>query len=371
MANELTMFDPKAGVPAHIANWGTEGNMPERQTVPSLSPQGKTWTVSLNGEKTKMMKKDSDGEMVPVSVMKVVVLDFAKRRGRAYYPGSYDPNKESAPICWSDDGITPDASLADSLPEGADPKETPHKVSSRCDTCPMAAKGSKITDNNKAVTACSQHRMLAIVPAQKLDFTPLRLKIAITSDFDKQSPDAEAQGWFAFSNYMDYLKSRGVQHSAQVVTKMKFDPNATYPKIFFAAERWLDASEKAQVVPLTKDPDVLKLLGGTWTPAGVDGVQKGDPTVAEATPVAEPTASVAEASQPAIEDDDDDGEIVMVGLDAPAAQPVQEPAQAKKAPPEARKSTTSPKAAAAPATDDAPATSQDPELGALLAEWGD
>lgn len=362
MANELTMFDPKAGVPAHVANFfGAEGsNMPERQTVPSLSPQGKMWTVSLNGEKTKMMKRDSDGEMVPVSIMKVVVLDFAKRRGRAYYEGAYDPDKESAPICWSDDGITPDASV----PEAIKDSKTSHK----CDTCPMAAKGSKITDGGKAVTACSQHRMLAIVPAQKLDFTPLRLKIAITSDFDKQSPDAEAQGWFAFSNYMDYLKSRGVQHSAAVVTKMKFDPNAAYPKIFFAAERWLEPNEIAQVAPLVKSDDVQKLLGGTWTPAGVDGVRKDETTAAVEAPQTEAQQATAAAAT-ADEDEDDDGEIVMVGLDAPAAEPAQGSAQAAKAAPEPRKTSRSPKAAVAPVAE-APATSQDPELGALLADWG-
>jgi hypothetical protein len=206
--------------------------------------------------------------------------------------------------------------------------------------------------------------MLAVVPAQKLDFTPLRLKIAITSDFDKQSPDAEAQGWFAFSNYMDWLKSRGVQHSAQVVTKMKFDPNAAYPKIFFAAERWLEPGEVAQVAPVTKSEDVQKLLGGTFTPAGVDGVNKNETT---ATPQPEPEAKPAAAP---VNDDDDDGEIIM-GLDAPAAEPVQEPAQAKKAPPETPKAKAAPKAAAAPPVDEAPAVSKDPDLAALLADWGD
>jgi hypothetical protein len=73
---------------------------------------------------------------------------------------------------------------------------------------------------------------------------------------------------------MDYLKSRGVQHSAAVVTKMKFDANAAYPKIFFAAERWLEPQELAIVAPLTKSDDVQKLLAGTYTPAGVDGVEK-------------------------------------------------------------------------------------------------
>jgi hypothetical protein len=361
MANELTMFDPKASVPAHIANFfGAEGsNIQDRATVPSLSPQGKVWTVSIDGQKTKIEKRDSDGEIVPASVMKVVVLDFAKRRGRTFYEGAYDPANESAPICWSDDGITPDETVPDEI------KST--KTSYKCETCPMAAKGSKVTDQGKAIAACSQHRMLAVVPANKLDFQPLRLKIAITSDFDKQSPDAEAQGWFAFSNYMDYLKSKQVQHSAGVVTKMKFDTNAAYPKIFFAAERWLDAAELAQVAPLTKSEEVQKLLGGTYTPAGPDGVEKHSTTAAVEKPQTEPQQATAAAATV----DEDEGEIIMTGLDAPAATPTQGAAQAGVAAPEAAKTTASPAAAVgANVEQPAAASTVDPALGALLADWG-
>jgi hypothetical protein len=402
MSQELTMFDPKAGMPAHVASFfGSEegSNIVERTTVPSLSPQGKQWTISLNGDKTTLMKKDPDGELVPVSVMKVIVLDYAKRRGRAYYEGAYDPANESAPVCWSEDGVAP-------------PLTVEKRQSDKCETCPMAAKGSKISDNGKAVTACSQHRMLALIPANKLDFPPLRLKIPITSDFDKQSPDAEAAGWYAFSNYMDFLKSRGVQHTAAIVTKMKFDTNAAYPKIFFAADRWLTPEELAEVVPITKREDVLGLLAGTWTPAGVDGVKQEEaaaavgkeqiepaagtePTVAEKmqavadkakaeaaakAPVETPAQKALREAQEAValeqagnaasgaaggieagpkpaSDDDGDGEII--GLDAPPATPKQEPAQAGVA-------VTQEKAGAT-----APTKPVDPALASLLAEWSD
>lgn len=382
MSTELTMFDPKAGMPAHIAGFfgSDEGsNIVERATVPSLSPQGKTWTISLNGDRTQLMKRDADGETVPVSVMKVIILDYAKRRGRAYYEGAYDPANEAAPVCWSEDGIAP-------------PNTVEKKQSEKCETCPMAAKGSKISDNGKAVTACSQHRMLAIIPANKLDFPPLRLKIAITSDFDKQSPDAEAQGWYAFSNYMDFLKSRGVQHTAAIVTKMKFDTNAAYPKIFFAADRWLEQAELAEVIPITKREDVVSLLGGTWTPAEPEAkvepakvddaaarVQAGMAKVAEAAKEAKaPTETKAQkalreaqeavaaeeagnaasgaaggttaALKPA--SDDDDGEII--GLDAPPAKPAQGAAQAD-----------------TPVVEAAATKPVDPALASLLAEWSD
>lgn len=385
-SNEVTLFQPGAALPAHVANFFDDAgaNIQDRQTVPSLSPQGKMWTISLNGTKTKLERKNTDGDMEPVGVMKVVILDYAQRRGRAYYEGEYDPAKESAPVCWSEDGITPDDSLPPPLPVGAQATPgKPRKICETCASCPMAVKGSKITAQNKAVTACGQHRMLAVVPAFKLDFQPLRLKIAMTSDYDALSPDMEAQGWMAFSNYKDWLNSRGVKHTAALVTKMKFDANAAYPKIFFAADRWLETNEIAQIAPLTKDPDVQKLLGGHFTPAGVDGVPKGDaipapegnapaPIAGAATP-ASTAAPPAASPSPAPTADDDDGDIVMTPALAAgtAPQPPQEPAQASKPPPEAEPPVEDPPAAAAAAAAAAPAVSTEvpDDVAALMKEW--
>jgi hypothetical protein len=181
--NALTAFQP-GQVPAHVAAY-SEVLGENTTTVPSLSPQGKVWTISIDGQKTKLEKRDTDGEVVPVTVMKVVILDYAKRRGRTFYEGAYDPDKESAPICWSDDGITPDATV----PTSKRPRPASSATPAR-----KAAKGSKVTDQGKAIAACSQHRMLAVVPANKLDFAPLRLKIAITSDWDKQSLGCRSAG---------------------------------------------------------------------------------------------------------------------------------------------------------------------------------
>lgn len=372
-SNALTMFDPKAGVPAHIAGFfDEESNITGKLTVPSLSPEGKIWTVALNGEKTKLLRKNADGDEEPVSVMRVVILNFAQRRGRSYYEGTYDAAKISAPICWSDDGITPDDSLPGPFPPG-DPKLadlTSYKVSSRCDTCPMSVKGSKANDQGKALAACGQHRMLVVVPAFNLDFQPLRLKIAMTSDFDKQSPDAAAQNWFAFSNYLDFLKSRGVQHTAAVVTKMKFDPNQPYPKIFFSPERYLEPDELAKITPLTKDPEVAKLLGGTWTPAGVDGVKKVE---AAAQPEPEPEVPAATEVQATAkyEPDDDDGEIIMAGINAPAADQAQSIAQGDE-PVIAASPKKEPAKAAKAAAEVAPEVSNKVPEGVadLLRDWG-
>lgn len=299
----LTLFEGQgAALPAHIAQFFDEAgtNIAPRTTVPSISPEGKTWTININGTKTKLQRRNTDGDLEPLPIFKAIVLDYAKQRGRAFYEGDYDPAKVSAPICWSDDGVTPDDSLPGPFAAGtAIEPGTSRKISAACASCPNAVKGSKVTPQGKAVTACSQHRMLAIVPDPQLglkDIPPLRLKIAMTSDWDKQSPDQEASGWLAWSNYVDWLTVRGCKHTAAIVTKMKFDPDAAYPKIFFASERPLTPEELAVIGPLTKSDEVKKLLGGTWTPAGIDGVPRDQQNVAEAQPATDTLAIPAAAA---------------------------------------------------------------------------
>lgn len=248
-----------AAPPALDDVFGEDSNIESRTTVPSLSYEGKVWSISINGEKTKLTKLDEDGDEIPMPVMRVWIVGYNKDRGRAYYEGAYDPAASSAPLCWSDDGKKPDASVSEPQCDN-------------CATCPMAAKGSKITEQGKSVTACSQHRMVAVVPAHKPDFPPLRLKLAITSDWDKQSPELAKQQWFAFSNYIDFIKANGVSHTARIVTKMRFDSSVAYPKVIFHTDRWT-TPEEAPIVKAVADGDEVKeLLAGTWTAAGVDGV---------------------------------------------------------------------------------------------------
>lgn len=292
--NALTLFDqPGMVVPDYVQDtFGDEKNITDRTTVPSLSYTGKVWTISANGEKTKVTKRDDDGDEIPVSTLRVVVLDYAKRRGRAYYEGSYDPDKPGAPLCWSDDGVKPHASIKE--PQCAS-----------CESCPLAVKGSKVTEQGKAVTACAQHRMIVVAPLGKLDL-PLRMKLAITSDWDKQNPEMEAQNWYAFNNYTDFLRAKGLPHTAAVVTKMRFDPNQPYPKVMFQADRWLSKEEADEVKPVIKSEEVQKLLGGTWTPAGADGKKIAAPVEVEDDEEIIPPKKVATKKPVVVDDDDDD-----------------------------------------------------------------
>lgn len=241
-----------------------EANVKPKVTVPSISPGGKKWTLSLDGQDTVLSRTNAENDIEPIQIFKAFVLAHAERRGRAYYVGGFDPAKPGVPVCWSDDGVRPN--------DKVEVKQNP-----TCEGCPMAAKGSKITDNNKSVRACGEHRMLALIPAGKLDFPFLRMKIAMTSDWDGQSPDHDATGWYAWSNYLDVLRARmpNACHTGRVVTKMKFDPNVDYPKILFSLDRGTKPEEAAILVPRMRAERATldALISGTFTPNGRDGTR--------------------------------------------------------------------------------------------------
>lgn len=283
-AAPAAVWDPNSGaaLPAYLTDTlGELGtNIPDRQTVPSLSYEGKMWTIVKDGNKTKLQVQNGDGDLVPVPIMRAVILNFNADRGRAYYPGTYNPAASAAPKCWSADGKAPDASVKE--------KEAP-----LCALCPQSVKGSKVMEGREMV-ACSSHRMIAIAPAFDLAGDPLRLKIAVTSDYDKEIVE---HGWFAFRQYVDYLKSRGVTHTALVVTKIKFDPNPAYPKLLFALDRVLTQSEVAQVKEALKNPKVAELLAEKWTAAGAAGTPTDDGDIAPQPGLQETVPAVRPAPQ--------------------------------------------------------------------------
>lgn len=274
----VATWDPLSGAPLPAYLTDTLGelgtNIADRMSVPSLSYEGKTWAIHKDGNKTKLQVQNADGDMVPVPIMRLIILNYNPDRGRAYYPGLYNPATSSAPVCWSADGKFPDPSVKE-------------KQSPACNGCPMSIKGSKVADG-KELVACGSHRMIAVAPAFDLASDPLRLKIAVTSDYDKEIVE---HGWFAFRQYADFLKSRGVTHTALVVTKVKFDMQAQYPKLLFALDRVLSPDEIGQMKVALANPKVAELLAEKWTAAGTAGTPIDDidiapqPALQETTPV--------------------------------------------------------------------------------------
>ncbi len=286
MAQELTTFADRPALSPKYAKFFDENkNIQDRATVPSVSYEGKKWTIVMGGEKRVVQKKDADGDLVPVTTLKVVVLDQNPVRGRAYYEGAYNPETVSIPKCWSDDSITPSKFVSE-------------PCAKNCATCPMAAKGSRKSDDptKKDLVACSQHQFIAVVPASDLNHEPLRMKLAITSIWDGKNKANDEAGWFAFKNYTDFLHANGVDHTGLVVTKMKFDSSVgiTYPKVLFARDRFLTDEDMDVLIPIIQSEKVKQLISSSWTPNGVDGVKQG----AISGPADDEAASVAKDVTP-------------------------------------------------------------------------
>ena len=348
--NQVVPFlgSTQVAMPAHIAqNFNEEdNNIADKLSIPQLRFKGKQWSITMDGEQTVLTRKGEDGDE-PVPVVKLIILDMNQHRSRAYYAGAYDPERNSPPDCASSDGIHPDASIAE-------PQCT------ACATCPMAAKGSKITDTNAAGVACSSFKRLAVTFAHKPDFGPLLLRLPQTSLYDKDNKEQEAKGWFAYDQYLDFLRARGVKNTAAIITKVKFDPSVdvSYPKLLFSADNWISAEAVPVIkqVKADKAEDILKIIGAmpigdapaalpafpADKPSATKPAEK--PAAAKPAPKAAPKAQ-AKAAPAAPQIDPDTGDPIVSKA----------PAQAKPA-----------AAAAAPAT--APAGSG---LEAILGSWDD
>jgi hypothetical protein len=298
--NQVALFEG-AQLPEHLVDIGLEDNVVGRDQIPQLSFRGKVWRGIIDGIET--IVPAADGE--PATSVQVVILDYNKKRSRAYYEGAYVEGQNKAPVCWSKDGEVPDESVQ-------------QKQHPTCAGCPQSVKGSRVTDSNKAVAACGQYKRAVVVPEQDVSFEPLLIKIPQTSMWDKDNKENEAKGWFAFDQYMDMLKARGVMHTAKVITRIKFDSRMAYPKLLFKAVDYTPAEAvpkiKAQLAKKEKIEALLNTMpdmaGGERetapTPEGfVEPAQQATAapaaTAAAATPVgaAAPAAPRAPRGRPA------------------------------------------------------------------------
>lgn len=245
--SDMTLFDGGSNLPSYLADFEEGGNLDTSGGGNSLSIKGKVFTINHEGESVMLTRYDEDtGENEPLTSIPIVVLDQAPFGSREYYAKSYDSDSTGGPVCWSVDGKSPHAS-------------SPEPQSKSCATCPHAVKGSRITPNGTQTTACQYRRRLAIVPANKPEFSALLLKLAPTSAYDPDTKNSPT-GWFAWRQYLDFLNSRGVRHTAQLITRLRFDSNAEYPKLLFKPERFLTEEEAKVIGPRIRGDEVVELL---------------------------------------------------------------------------------------------------------------
>lgn len=284
----------------------TEGVQPSFAVV---TFRGKVWRVRYKGE--DRMIQNADGDPMPFIVC--VIAKASPAISKLYYSKSYTEGDDAPPICFSLDGVKPDASSTE-------------KQSPSCAACPHNVWGSRITESGSKAKACADSRRLAVVPYPDIDNEafggPMLLRVPPTSINE-------------LARFGDALRQSNTPYQA-IVVKVSFDYEMAYPKLVFQAVRPLKIEEAKRVLEHMHSEQVLRML--------MEPVQGDETGAAEEARSAPEKAAEPPAPQPA-----DKAPPKPKPAPAPAQAPVEEEEEEEEVAQEAPQKKTPAKAAAAPA----------------------
>jgi len=171
--------------------------------------------VPKNGIFSKLVGGENMGKTS--NALKTIVVHGSQHVGRIFYAKAWSPDAEpTAPDCFSNDGRTPDPSVA-------------NPPASRCDSCPNNIKGSGMGSSK----ACRYSRRLAVMLLD--DFgTPLegevyQMNLASKSLFGDNVGDR-----FTFENYTKYLANNG-KSVDWFITEISFNADNDNQSVLFEA----------------------------------------------------------------------------------------------------------------------------------------
>lgn len=300
------MSNTQLAVPAHIAARIAARQQNKATTSSIMSPivDGFAFPkISIRAGRYRLVE---DSIETPVGItLDVVIVGANPRVSKVFYAKPYDGNAEGVrPDCFSNDGITPDASV-----------KAP--VSKSCASCPHNVLGSKITPSGAQSKICGDQRHLAVVPAAD----PNKVYALTVS----------VSGMKNLREYFKELQNFGVE-PYEVVTELGFDDKVSFPKITFARKGFVPERALAKVDDLVESDDVkeaVRLIPPRNRPAAIAAPDESS-VPAVAAPIAAP-AAVASAPAPApIVEEGYEGESAPTPVAAPAAteKPKTEPVKA-------------------------------------------
>jgi hypothetical protein len=199
--------------------------------------KGKVWSVKHRGTETKLLRSDGD---VQGSILCVIVATN-RNLSKIYYAQGYTEGSSSAPDCFSNNGVTPEASAA-------------HRQSPTCATCKRNVWGSKISEvTGKPRKECQDNKRLAIVPLDDIPNEkyggPMLLRV----------PAASLQELSAFGSLM---ADAGYPNYAYA-TRISFDPGVAYPRFKFSAVRVLTDDEANMIKPMLAAKSTARIIAET------------------------------------------------------------------------------------------------------------
>jgi hypothetical protein len=206
--------------------------------------------ISIKGGVFRYMVGGKEVGVSEDRYLDVVFVNAAPKYSRTYYTGAYEEGANSAPVCWSADGVSP----------ASDCKTPQH---SSCTTCPQNIKGS---GNQGDSRACRYSQRIAVVLANDIGGEVFSLTLPATSIWG----DATAKG-YPLSGYSEQLKARGID-PGHIVTRMAFDINSATPKLIFAPQRFLNTDEAMTAIKQGATDDAKAAI--TMTVAQIDKVEE-------------------------------------------------------------------------------------------------
>ena len=270
-----------------------------------ISISGKEWSVVHRGVKKREEREDGTGAK---SSLEIIVIKASTAVGKQYYAKGFDPDNREAPDCSSTNGIVPDAGSKD-------------KQSNTCAGCKHAIWGARITDAGKEAKACTDQRLVAVVPAGDIENEiyggPMLLKI----------PPASLTG---AADFVKKLTQMGYPMHG-IVVRVGFVAGVNHQQLEWTPVRPLTDAEGARILELRDDPRVARILSES------DARPAAPPAAAlafEQPPQPKPAPAPAAAPVPA--HDAETGEIIEAApkrdykkkpaAPAPAPEPIEDAA---------------------------------------------
>lgn len=329
--SELTLFQNGSQLPAHL----------KRHELSDLTKSlmgTSSKRISLEGGVFRLIVGGQEVAKNENRAMNIVVVRAANANSRTYYPETYVKGTKARPVCWSDDGKAPHASVK--APQA-----------STCEKCPQNIKGSGQRADSRA---CRFQRRLAVLLENDMDGDIYAMNIPAQSIFGQG--EGRKMG---LQQYARFLGGHGIEVNA-VVTELRFDTEAEGVKVTFSAVRPLEEAEYHTVVGRKDEPAAIDAV--TMTVGEMDGAPEDGSRVpmAEPAPAPMPVFSAAPAAPVAAP------KPTPKPTPAPSAFKATKPAAAPVAPPVAPALVEEPAVREAKAP--APAV---PDVSSILSQWGD
>ena len=229
--SQMIPFQP-AALPAHLqqAAGGAQDNLIAAsgtgggQQVDHISIKGGRFHTVRNGQQPVTLQ---------LFALQVIIVHANPGITKAFFEGAWNPDAEAeAPICSSDDGVTPRAD--------ADKPQC-----NTCAACPQNQFGSKINpQTQKQGKACMDKKTVAVVTPGAEGGEMLRLQIPAAS----------------LKDFGAYLRSLPVKY-CYIVTEITFDTTVSYPKLLFKPVAYV-SEQGAAIVTARHDSDEAKAMAG-------------------------------------------------------------------------------------------------------------